>query len=115
MGDGSTGSLGASDVSGYMVQVSLTSGEAISGMQEGLALNLNTVNKETGSITSTTEYIGRADGKPPTKFSFSLPKLFLIFFFSVKDNCISPTDLKFLNQLIFPIKLFKFYFCACCF
>ena len=65
MGDGLEGSLGASDVSGYMVQVSLTSGAPLSGMQKGLALKIGD-----------TEYIGRPDSPiNPTKFAFSLPKL----------------------------------------
>ena len=65
VGDGLEGSLGASDVSGYMVQVSLTSGASLSGMQKGLALKIGD-----------TEYIGRPDSKDaPTKFAFSLPKL----------------------------------------
>ena len=64
VGDGSTGSLGASDVSGYMIEVALSSGSVMAGMK-GLSLKIN------GS-----EYIGRPDNKDaPTKFSFSLPKL----------------------------------------
>ena len=51
------------------------------------------------------------------KLSFSFPKLFLIFFFSVKDNCIYflSTDQKKSVLKWILINLFKFYFCACSF
>mgnify|MGYP007000296386 len=51
IGDGSAGSLGASDVSGYMIEVSLSSGSVMNSMK-GMSLKIN------GS-----EYIGRPDNK----------------------------------------------------